>query len=140
MKKSLIFRLQICSLVLLLVGCGSGKGGGSSDPSPIGFAYVTNDNAASSPYSILQYTIGSDGTLTSMATPTVAAGMGPVSVTVDPSGKYAYVANWISGDVSQYTIGANGALTSMATPTIAAGTGPWSVTVDPSDKYVYVAN
>ncbi len=47
--------------------------------------------------------------------------MSPYSVTVDPSGSYAYVANANSADVSQYTIGASGALTPMAAATVAAG-------------------
>jgi 6-phosphogluconolactonase (cycloisomerase 2 family) len=86
---------------------------------------VTNsgDNALS------QYMISSDGSLTSMATATVIAGAGPISVTVDPSGKYAYVASYDSNTVLQYTISANGSLTPMATPTVAAGTGPYFVTI-----------
>lgn len=63
-----------------------------------------------------------------MAAPTVAAGTGPVSVTVDRSGKYAYVANFTSGNISQYAIGANGSLTPMAAATVGAGTNPISVT------------
>jgi YVTN family beta-propeller protein len=71
-------------------------------------------------------------------------GVGPVSVAVaaDPSGKFGkfvYVANANSNDVSMYTIDATtGALTS--TGTIAAGTSPSSVAVDPSGKFSYVAN
>src|SRR6267378_255517 len=71
-------------------------------------------------------------------------GVGPVSVAVaaDPSGKFGkfvYVANANSNDVSMYTIDATtGALTS--TGTIAAGTSPSSVAVDPSGKFAYVAN
>jgi DNA-binding beta-propeller fold protein YncE len=76
---------------------------------------------------VSQYSIGASGGLTPMGTPTVAAGSLPQSVSVDPSGKYAYVANY-GGDVSQYTIGASGGLTPMGTPTVAAGTGPISVT------------
>jgi 6-phosphogluconolactonase len=75
-----------------------------------------------------------------MATPTVSAGLGPYSVTVDPFGHYVYVANQFDGTVSQYKLGSNGALTSMTTPTVAAGSQPHSVTVNPSGKYVYVAN
>jgi 6-phosphogluconolactonase (cycloisomerase 2 family) len=58
----------------------------------------------------------------------VAAGTSPFSVAVDPSGRYAYVANLNSANVSQYTIGANGALTPMATATVAAEASPRSVT------------
>ena len=57
----------------------------------------------------------------------LAAGTSPESVTVDTSGKYAYVANCNSANVSQYTIGSTGALTAMATPTVTAGTYPYSV-------------
>jgi 6-phosphogluconolactonase len=58
----------------------------------------------------------------------VAAGTGPASVTVDPSGKYAYVANNLSNSVSQYSIGASGGLIAMITATVASGSRPASVT------------
>ena len=58
----------------------------------------------------------------------MAAGSGPFSVSVDPSGKFAYVANSGSNDVSAYTINATtGALTPIGA-VVAAGTGPRSVT------------
>ena len=70
---------------------------------------------------------------------TIAAGTDPVSVAVDPSGKFAYVTNSGSNDVSMYTIDATtGALASMGT--IAAGADPVSVAVDPSGKFAYVTN
>ena len=69
-----------------------------------------------------------------------AAGATPRSVTVDPSGKYVYVANQVTNDISQFTIEADGSLTAMTPATVAAGTEPWFVTVDPTGKYVYVAN
>ena len=71
-------------------------------------------------------------------------GPGPVSVAVapDPSGKFgkfAYVANINSKNVSMYTINATtGALTSIGT--IAAELSPSAVAVDPSGKFAYVAN
>ena len=61
---------------------------------------------------------------------------------VDPSGKFAYVANeggFAPTNVSMYTIDATtGALTSIGT--IAAGGRAISVAVDPSGKFAYVAN
>ena len=50
-----------------------------------------------------------------------------LSVSVDPSGRYAYAANNRSNSVSQYTIGADGALTPMSTAAVAAGTESGSV-------------
>jgi len=58
---------------------------------------------------------------------------------VDPSGKFAYVANSNSFSVSMYTINATtGVLTSVGA--IGAGDYPESVAVDPSGKFAYVAN
>jgi DNA-binding beta-propeller fold protein YncE/tetratricopeptide (TPR) repeat protein len=69
--------------------------------------------------------------------PFVAA---PVSVTVDPSGKFAYVANTSSNNVSAFTIDvATGALTAVVGSPFAAGASPTSVTVHPG-KFAYVAN
>jgi 6-phosphogluconolactonase (cycloisomerase 2 family) len=60
-------------------------------------------------------------------------------VAVDPAGKFAYVANYGSNDVSMYTISATtGALTSIGT--IAAESNPSSVAVHPSGKFAYVTN
>jgi YVTN family beta-propeller protein len=72
------------------------------------------------------------------------------SVTVDPSGKFAYAADGgacpqcggsfgSSSSVSMYTVNSTtGALTSIGI--IAAGTGPDFVAVDPASKFVYVTN
>jgi 6-phosphogluconolactonase len=75
------------------------------------------------------YTIdASTGALSPMATPTVAAGYFPFFITVDPTGRFAYVANDGSNDVSAYTIDARtGALSPMAAPTVAAGNYPQSM-------------
>jgi 6-phosphogluconolactonase (cycloisomerase 2 family) len=75
-----------------------------------------------------------------------AGGVGPKSLAVDPTGKFAYVANEgcpdaFDGSVSMYAIDpANGTLTS-AGPSVTTGDfGADSVAVDPSGKFVYVAN
>lgn len=57
-------------------------------------------------------------------------------VTIDPQGRFLFLAD-ASGYVIAYTINqTTGALTFIAS--YAAGTEPWAVTVDPSAKYVYV--
>ena len=106
------------------------------------FAYVANRanycGAGCDPDSVSVYTIDlATGGLTEV----MSAGTGsyPTSVTVDPTGKFAYVANSVSNDVSVYTIDqATGALTAV----MSAGTGsyPTSVIVDPTGKFAYVAN
>ena len=82
--------------------------------------------------------IAATGLLTSLGA-TVAAGNSPNSVTVDPSGRFAYVANSWSDSVSAYTIDpATGALTSIGVAP--AGTGPLPVAIDPTGRFAYVAN
>ena len=111
------------------------------------WAYVLNTQT----FDINQYTIGTDGSLTSMTMPTVVAGSGesyPQSITVHPSGKWAYVPNdngGYGGSISQYNIDqTTGALTSAPTPTVAAGPAyshPYVITVEPiKGEYAYVAD
>src|SRR4029077_14928967 len=77
------------------------------------------------------------GALTSVGT--IAAGTDPVSVAVDPSGKFAYVTNSGSNDVSMYTINSTaGSLTLIGT--ISAGLSPTSIAIQPSGKFAYVTN
>jgi DNA-binding beta-propeller fold protein YncE len=84
-------------------------------------------------------TDGSAGQLI-LSVGTVAAGTNPFSVTVDPTGKFAYVVNNGSSNVSAYRINpSTGTLTSVGAPVV-AGTSPVSVTVDPTGKFAYVAN
>ncbi len=111
------------------------------------WAYVLNIERLD----INQYTIGTDGSLTSMTTPTVAAGSGssyPDSITVHPSGKWAYVPTnngGYGGSITQYNIDQNtGALTSAPTLSVAAGPAysePYAITIEPTKgKYAYVAD
>jgi DNA-binding beta-propeller fold protein YncE len=62
-------------------------------------------------------------------------------VAVDPTGKFAYVANQGDGTVSAYTIDpSTGALKTITGSPFTAGSGPHSVAVDPTGKFAYVAN
>ena len=61
----------------------------------------------------------------------------PFWVAVDPSNRWAYVANQGSNTVSQYRIGTTGVLTPLSPPTVSTGFAPSSVTVHPSGPTVY---
>ena len=69
----------------------------------------------------------------------------PQAVAVDPSGQFAYVADY-TGNTYEYKItqppaAGAGALTSIAGNTsISAGTNPYSVAVDPAGRFAYVAD
>jgi 6-phosphogluconolactonase (cycloisomerase 2 family) len=77
------------------------------------------------------YSIGADGALTPVTGSPFAAGSLPVSVAVDPTGKFAYVANRFDNTVSAYSIGANGALTPVTNSPFPTGTSPRSVAITP---------
>jgi 6-phosphogluconolactonase (cycloisomerase 2 family) len=88
------------------------------------------------------YTINSStGALTEITGSPFAAGTYSFSVTVDPTGKFAYVVNESSDDIYAYTINSStGALTEITGSPLAAGDEPRSVAVDPTGKFAYVAN
>src|SRR5712664_2110503 len=115
-------------------------------PSPGRFAYVANCGPScgtSGPDgNVSAYTIdGATGALTPVAGSPFPAGSNPRSVTVDPTGRFAYVANFFSGNVSGYIIdGTTGALTPVAGSPFLAGGTPFTVTVDPTSRFAYVAN
>jgi len=109
------------------------------------FAYVANecgDFFCSAFGSVLVYAIDSStGVLSPAASSSFATDMSPRSVEVDPSGRFVYVADGDSSDVSAYAVNSNaGTLSPLAGSPFAAGAGPRSIKADPSGKFVYVAN
>ncbi len=61
-------------------------------------------------------------------------------MTLDPSGRFAYVTNTGSANVSGFKVSSlTGALTSLGAP-FPAGTGPAALAVDPWGRFAYVAN
>ena len=108
----------------------------ASDIAAVGTAVVTLFNPAPGG--------GSSNSLTFTITP---GAVDPLSIAVDPAGKFAYVLNGgcyggIGGYLSMYTINpATGAMASIGPPVWTYdGDSPGSMAVDPSGKFVYVAN
>jgi 6-phosphogluconolactonase len=64
-------------------------------------------------------------------------GTAPVSVVIDPTGRFVYVA---SADIYAYTISSTGLLAPMTGSPFTAGANPVSVAVDPSGRFLYTAN
>jgi len=83
------------------------------------------------------------GTLTPLLSSPFNTGLYPVSITVDPRGKYIYATNYNSNTVSSYSINsADGSLGGTATVgNFTTATGPTCVTVDPAlGIYLYASN
>jgi 6-phosphogluconolactonase (cycloisomerase 2 family) len=132
----------------LLVGCDAGHNE-SRTPSAIERARTTAPTAA-----LLQrnaYTVNStNGAIATYrhipATGELrrngysAAGTDPLSITLSPSGKFAYAANDLSDEVSVFAIDVKtGALTDIGAA-VATGTTPKGIAIHPSGKFAYVAN
>jgi DNA-binding beta-propeller fold protein YncE len=121
-----------CIVLMALTGSGTALWGQTG-----GFAYVANCGSSCvgvGPGNVSAYSIdGTTGALTPVAGSPFPAGFGSLSVTVDPTGQFAYVANRgfspDNGTVSAYTIdGTTGALTEIAGSPFPAGSFPRSVT------------
>jgi 6-phosphogluconolactonase len=115
---------------------------------PAGFVYLANCGSLGCPGgvgtgNVSAYTMGgTTGALTPVPGSPFTTGLGPQGVTVDPFGRFVYVANLQSNNTSAYTIDpATGALTEIAgSPFAAGGTFPRTVAIDPSGQFAYVAN
>ena len=130
-------KFSLASLVFTFV-VASGYG----QASPARFAYVANYGSNTvSGYSIDP----ASGALTPIPGSPFPAGVEPQSIVVDPTGRFAYVANAGAldspvGSISAYTIDPNsGALTAVpGSPfTAVSGTEVTSVTMHPTGKFLY---
>jgi len=83
----------------------------------------------------------STGILTALGTPTIAAGVSPMRITISPNGASVYVTNNGDNSISMYSRNTStGALTALGTPTIATGSFPDGITVSSDGTSVYSAN
>ena len=113
------------------------------------FAYTANNGCADAfTGNVSMYIIDTTtGRLSLIGPPADTGDFDPLSVAIDPSSKFVYVASWGGGDsagsLAMYTINAtSGTLTSTGfidgvCPGLCA---PWSVAVHPSGKFAYVGD
>ncbi len=84
---------------------------------------------------LAEYTIGTNGALTSVTGSPFAAGAQPLSVALDPTNTYAYVANGTDATISGYTVG-NGVGVPLTGSPYASGASVRALTLDQSGKYL----
>jgi 6-phosphogluconolactonase len=109
------------------------------------YLYVTDQTSND----ILGYAIGSSastataGQLKSLVSSPYTTGLYPVSITIDPRGKYVYTANYNGSSVSSYSLtSADGSLGGTASVgNFTTHTGPTCVTIEPAlGIYLYTSN
>ncbi len=121
-----------------------------------GFLYVANSSTLSG-FAICNQIVTScidpnapDGTLTPMANSPFSAGLGPANIVVAPSGKFMFVVDRLSNQVSEYKIATGtGVLTPNTQATISTAANPvWAAirvgtttdaTTGGTTNYLYVA-
>ena len=80
------------------------------------------------------------GTTLTPISGTFAAGTTPVAVAADPGGKFLFVANQGSNNISAFSIGSGGALTAVSGSPFTAGTAPTFLIVNHNGDHLYVAD
>lgn len=123
-------------------GGGSGTSSIAVDPSGR-FLYAANMNG-STMGTVGEFKIGAGtGILGSATSQTLFVGKASSSVVVEPSGKYAFVSDFVLNKIFSFTIDpSTGLLTlsSAAQPVASTGTGPVALAVDISGQYLYCVN
>ncbi len=71
---------------------------------------------------------------------TIATGLSPVAITIDPTSQFVYVANSGDNTVSAYTLSLVSPYMAQIGSAVAAGTTPSAVLAEPYGRYLYVAN
>jgi 6-phosphogluconolactonase len=99
------------------------------------FAYV--GTAESGTY---LFTISSNGTWTPAGT--VSQGGSPGAMAIDPLGKFLFLADFLSGDITSFSINQSTGGLIFVNSVIATNSNnrPENMTVDPTGKFIYVAN
>jgi 6-phosphogluconolactonase len=82
------------------------------------------------------YSISANGMLTPIRV--VGTGNSAVSLAVDPTGRFAYMANSGDDTLSAYKLAADGKLIPLGNT--ATGHDPQSITVDSTGQFAYAAN
>ncbi len=129
-------------MLIFLIGCSQGTGSGpnptpSPTPTPTPKAqvmYVLN----SAENTIGQWSLGSDGILTALASP-IATGDYPRAMAIDEQHNSLYVASIDDQTITQYKIETDGSLSELATP-ILSNSFTESLVMSPDHRFLYALN
>ena len=70
----------------------------------------------------------------------IATGLSPVAITIDPTSQFVYVANSGDNTVSAYALSLASPYMTQIGSAVAAGTTPSAVVAEPYGRYLYIAN
>lgn len=105
------------------------------------FVYVVNAAFGTTNGGVSAFRIGPTGALTAVPGSPFRAGAQPDYIAIDPTGKFAYVSNFVSSNVTAFSINADtGALTQITGSPYTVPAGPFAIGVEPGGEYVYVTS
>jgi DNA-binding beta-propeller fold protein YncE len=105
------------------------------------FVYVANQDYPTGYGTIFAYAVNSiSGALRELPGSPYAESDGPYLPATDPTGKFAYVTNVYSNNISGYRINDRGALKQLTGSPFATSGQPKGIAVSPAGRWVYVAN
>lgn len=79
-------------------------------------------------------------TLDILHNPITANGINPVAITIDPSGKFVYMVNSSSDNLTAFSVNSNGLLTQVSGSPFMTARNPIAIAIDPTSRFVYVIN
>lgn len=122
----------------------------SPAPTPFGFAFGRRDTlliseaagGASGASTLSSYRLGGNGAPTTVSAAVPSGQSAACWVVVTRDGRYAYVSNTASGNLSTYRVSPNGAATLRAaiSADTGAGSGPTDMALDRNSRFLYVLN
>lgn len=105
------------------------------------FLYVANQGSNNLHAFRVDLSPGNLGNLLAISGSPYAVGLSPVSVAVDPSVQYLYVADQASNQITGFRINhTTGGLTYLGNSPFNTGVGPSFVAISPTNRYLYVSN
>jgi 6-phosphogluconolactonase (cycloisomerase 2 family) len=129
----------VLSILCFAPGCGGNSSTACNCTNGGGKNFVYTANAAGNPSTVSA--LSSDattGALTAISGSPYSTGSGSMALAADPGGKFLYVANYFSGNISQFSINhTTGALSPVAGGPVAAEPGMDSLAIDPTGAFLY---
>jgi 6-phosphogluconolactonase len=106
---------------------------------PPTFLFVL-ENGGSPIGAIRVFSVGfSTGAISEVSGSPFNAGLGPASLALDPTGRFLYVANNLSDDVTAFSVDpVSGALTELPGSPVSIGGETQAIGIDPTGRFLYV--
>jgi 6-phosphogluconolactonase len=128
------------SLAMMISGCPHYKHNTPPPTGSVNFVYTANAGGAPGTAAALVAN-GTTGALTVIAGSPFPAGTASFALAAAPGGKFLYVVNNISGNISKFSINqTTGALTELVTSPIPEEQGVDALAIDPTGKFLYAAS